>query len=163
MCVLCMLIYVYTLNIYFEISFLYIKKSESRKWEVCLCDLFYPSSLSYCLQSGFWVFICSKCQFIDELNLLAPGVDCMSDKMLWCVTGHVEPHMCWPMNKAGKAMELRTRYSSFGATGRFLPHLWLSMLIFKKRGEGGGKTYSPDNNQVGCIFVWWNHVLYLKN
>lgn len=133
-CSVCLYMYMHinALNIYFEISLLYIKKSESRKWEVCLCGLFYPSSLSHCLQSGFWVFICSKCQFIDELNPLAPGVDCMSDKTLWCVTEHVEPHTCSPLNKAGKAMELRTKYSSFGVTGRFLPRLQLPMVILKK-------------------------------
>lgn len=38
--------------------------------------------LIHCLERGFWVFIfCSKCQFIDELNLVAPSA-CVCYKRL---------------------------------------------------------------------------------
>jgi len=52
---------------------------------------------------------------------LASGVVGMLHKKLCCITEHVEPGKCWPLDKVGKATELGTKISSFGVTGAFLP------------------------------------------
>lgn len=89
MCALSVYPYVhtYTPDTHFSISFLYLKKAradgeqERERFASVVCCSFH-SSLSHSSARGFWVFIfCSECQFIDELQLLAPCA-CVCYKML---------------------------------------------------------------------------------